>query len=126
MAKSLLDIAYDYIEKSPESVSFAELWAHVCKEAGLDEKAAEAKVGQFYTNLTLDGRIVILKNNRVDLKKRHMYEEYHIDMKDAYDDIPTDETETAEEEKSLSGEIITDESSEYEPEEENEDKDSYR
>ena len=126
MAKSLIDIAYDYIEKSPDAVPFQELWAHVCKEAGLDDKAAEAKVGQFYTNLTLDGRIVVLKNNYVDLKTRHKYEEYHIDMKDAYDDIPADESETEEEEKSLSGEIITEEGNEYEPEEEGEDKDSYR
>ena len=40
MAKSLLDHAYDYVSQSKEQVSFKDLWAYVCKEAGLDEAAA--------------------------------------------------------------------------------------
>ena len=131
MSKSLLDIAYDYVSSSKEPVAFATLWAYVCKEAGLSEEAAQRRVGQFYTNLTLDGRLVVLKNNQVDLKSRHASEEYVIDMKDAYTEADIDNTiddddEAQQEEASLSGVEKTEENSEYESEEEGEDKENYR
>ena len=130
MSKSLMDIAYDYVKDSAEPVPFVALWAHVCEEAGISEEVAQRKVGQFYTNLTLDGRLVVLKNNLIDLKARHASDEYIIDMKDAYTEADIDDTgdddEAAQEEASLSGVEKTDEQSEYESEEESEEKDSYR
>ena len=131
MSKSLIDIAYDYVEASNKPVPFSALWAYVCKEAGLSDELAQRKVGQFYTNLTLDGRLVILKDNLIDLKSRHESEDYVIDMKDAYteaeiDDDTSDDAEAAQEEASLSGVEKTEENSDYESEEEGEDKENYR
>ena len=132
MPKSLLDIAYEYVKASGEPVPFATLWEYVCKEAGIEEDAAKTKVGQFYTNLTLDARLVVLKNNLIDLKTRHESKDYIIDMKDAYTEAEIEDTgdddEALEEERSLSGEEKVDETSDYdsEGEEENEDKDKYR
>ena len=133
MAKSLIDIAYDLVSERGQAVSLVEIWDYVCKEAGLDKETADAKVGRFYTNLMLDGRFVNLGDNNWDLRTRHKYEKYHIDMKDAYteadEDTAAEDSEEIEEEKSLSGETQSS-GDEYESEdsetESKEDEDNYR
>ena len=118
MPKSLLDLAYDYVKEAKEPVPFNVLWAHVCEEAGISSEVANAKVGQFYTNLTLDARLVVLKNNLIDLKTRHESKEYIIDMKDAYTEAEiedgTEDDEALQEERSLSGEDKVEENLDYE------------
>ena len=91
MPKSLLDLAYDYVMANKEQVSFKDLWAYVCKEAGLDEEAAAKKVSSFYTNLLLDGRFVTLGENQWDLRSRHTFDKVHIDMKDVYATVDEEE-----------------------------------
>ena len=102
MGKSLLDYAYDCVSHSKEQISFKELWAYVCKEAGLDEETALKRVSSFYTNLMLDGRFVTLGENMWDLRSRHTFDKVHIDMKDVYSDVEAaddDDVEEDEEEK---------------------------
>ena len=124
MAKSLLDYAYDYVSQSKEQVSFKDLWAYVCKEAGLDEATALKKVSSFYTNLMLDGRFVTLGENMWDLRSRHTFDKVHIDMKDVYSDVESDDDEDVEEEDEEDKEYNKafkdekDEDSEYEEESE--------
>lgn len=122
MAKSLLDYAYDYVSQSKEQVSFKDLWAYVCKEAGLDEETALKKVSSFYTNLMLDGRFVTLGENMWDLRSRHTFDKVHIDMKDVYSDVESideDEEEEDEEDKEYNKAFDEkDEESEYEEESE--------
>ena len=130
MPKSLLDIAYDYVKASKEPVPFMTLWEYVCKEAGIEAEAAKSKVGQFYTNLTLDGRLVVLKDNQVDLKTRHASKDYIIDMKDAYTEAEIEDEgeddEALAEERSLSGEEEkVEDNSDFDSEEETEEKDKY-
>ena len=74
MKKSLLDYAHDYVLASSGTCTFQEIWASVCEAAELDEAAKAAKVSQFYTNLLLDGRFVILENNTWDLRTRTKFE----------------------------------------------------
>lgn len=99
--KSLLEIAYAYVSESKNPVSFKMLWKHVVKEKGLTEDEANNKVGQFYTQLLLDGRFVTLGENKWDLRARNKFEKVHIDMKDVYNDVETadDDNEEATEEK---------------------------
>ena len=99
MPKSLLDLAYDYVMASKEQVSFKDLWAYVCKEAGLDEETAAKKVSYFYTNLLLDGRFVTLGENQWDLRSRHTFDKVHIDMKDVYSDVEIEDDDTEEDEE---------------------------
>ena len=99
MPKSLLDLAYDYVMASKEQVSFKDLWAYVCKEAGLDEETAAKKVSSFYTNLLLDGRFVTLGENQWDLRSRHTFDKVHIDMKDVYSDVEIEDDDTEEDEE---------------------------
>ena len=96
MPKSLLDYAYDCVKASKEQVSFKDLWAYVCKEAGLDEETASRRVSSFYTNLMLDGRFVTLGENQWDLRSRHTFDKVHIDMKDVYSDVEAEDDDSEE------------------------------
>ena len=99
MGRSLLDLAYDYVSQSKEQVSFKDLWAYVVEKAGLDEETAAKRVSSFYTNLMLDGRFVTLGENQWDLRSRHTFDKVHIDMKDVYSDVETDDDDDEEEDE---------------------------
>ena len=122
MAKSLLDLAFDYISQSKEQVAFKDLWAYVTKEAGLDEEAANRKISPFYTNLKMDGRFVTLGENKWDLRSRHTFDKTHIDMKDVYSEveISDDDSEEDEDEKEYNKALEEDEAQEEESVEEGE------
>jgi len=98
--KSLIELAYDFVSASKNPISFEALWKQIVKEKELSEADAATKVGQFYTNLLLDGRFVNLGNNVWDLRSRHTFDKVHIDMRDVYSEVETtdsDEEEATEE-----------------------------
>ena len=97
MPKSLLDHAFDFVSKSKEPVTFAEIWEYVKKEAGLDEETANKRVSSFYTNILLDGRFVTLGDNTWDLRSRQTFDKVHIDMKDVYSDVEENDDDEEEE-----------------------------
>ena len=101
MQKSLIEIAYEFIESQKNPVPFAKIWEYVKAEAGLSEEEAAKKAGQFFTNMMLDGRFVTLGENEWDLRSRHTFDKVHIDMRDVYSDVETvdDDTEELEDEK---------------------------
>ena len=103
MERSLIEYAYSYVSGKNTSSSFKDIWAYVVEEAGLTPEEAAAKVSKFYTNLMLDGRFVTLGENEWDLRVRHTFDKVHIDMKDVYsevdseDDVDSEEKEEEEE-----------------------------
>lgn len=99
MSKSLIEIAYEFVSAHQESVNFKDIWEYVKKEANLSEEAANAKVGQFFTNMMLDGRFITLGENEWDLRERHSFDKVHIDMKDVYSDVQTSDDDIEEEEE---------------------------
>ena len=99
MSKSLIERAYEFVSKHKESVNFKEIWEYVKKEAGLSEEQASAKVGQFFTNMMLDGRFITLGENEWDLRERHVFDKVHIDMRDVYSDVQTSDIDTEDEEE---------------------------
>ena len=106
MAKSLIDIAFDYLKGKKGKVPFAELWEHVKKESGLSEEVANNKVGQFYTNLRLDGRfhcLVDTNNNLVywDLKSRYTFDATAIDSNAFYESDDDSDNDSEEENDDL-------------------------
>ena len=96
MSKSLIEYAYEFVSKHKESVNFKEIWEYVKKEAGLSEEQANAKVGQFFTNMMLDGRFITLGENEWDLRERHVFDKVHIDMRDVYSDVQTSDEDIEE------------------------------
>ena len=126
MSKSLIEHAYEFVSKHKESVNFKEIWEYVKKEAGLSEEQANAKVGQFFTNMMLDGRFITLGENEWDLRERHVFDKVHIDMRDVYSDVQTsdDDIEEKDEEEEEYNKVFEDESaSDSDTDDESEEKD---
>ena len=99
MSKSLIEYAYEFVSEHKESVNFKEIWEYVKKQSGLSEEQANAKVGQFFTNMMLDGRFITLGENEWDLRERHTFDKVHIDMRDVYSDVQTSDDDLEEEEE---------------------------
>lgn len=71
----LTEIAYLYISGLKRPVGFNKLTDIVFTTAGLNDDRAE-KMGQFYTDLTVDGRFVTFSNGKWDLRYRHRFEAF--------------------------------------------------
>ena len=89
----------------------------------LTDEESLAKIAQFYTNLSLDGRFVTLGNNEWDLRKNQTYDKVHIDMNDVYSDIE-EETAANRDVEELDEDVSdedSDDKDEYDSENKNED-----
>ncbi len=82
--KSMRDVAFELLSKKKNPVAFNKLWKEVAEVLGLTEEEATARIGTFYTHITLDGRFILLQNNTWDLKSRHCESEWKIDMNELY------------------------------------------
>ena len=123
--KSNLDVAYELIVRAEGPVDFKTIWEEVVSVQELDPLSARKSIGQFYTNLSLDGRFVTLGENVWDLRERHTFDKVHIDMNDVYRDVETTQEIDEEEEeynKILDGE--KDDEYDDEDQEDNSDDDS--
>lgn len=119
MATSLIDKAFEFVKKCDSSVSFKTIWEEVSKDLSEEEK--KARVAQFYTNLSLDGRFVTLGENEWDLRERVKFEKVHIDMKDVYADIEVSlEDDDKEEEEGEEDKVFQNEEESEDGEEEKE------
>ena len=109
MSKSLIELAYECVSSSKEPVAFAKIWEYVKANSGLSEEELNKKVGQFFTNMMLDGRFVTLGENEWDLRERHTFDKVHIDMRDVYSDVQTSDEDSEEEEEAEYNKIFEEE-----------------
>lgn len=107
-AKSNLDVAFDLLLSRQEAVSFKEIWEEVCRVQGYDDAYASHLIGQFYTNLSVDGRFVTLGENVWDLRLRHTFDKVHIDMNEVYHDVEAESDEDGDEEEAEYNSILKD------------------
>lgn len=96
---SMVDIAFDLMKKKKKPVDFYKLWQEVSEIKGYTQEEKEENESLFYTNITLDGRLITTGENCWDLRSRHKFSEVHIDMNDIYAD--EEEPEEIEEEGSI-------------------------
>jgi len=98
--KSLLDYGFDVLSASKEPVKFIDLFNKVVELSGLElsDSDLKSRMSKFYTQLSLDERFITLTDNFWDLRSRHVFEQVHLDMIDAYSD---EDDEIDEEEKEL-------------------------
>lgn len=85
--ESMKDVAYSILKDKKEPITFADLFKDVTSKLELTPDEAKQKIAYFYTDITLDGRFVDLKDNTWDLRERQTYDKVHIDMNDVYSDI---------------------------------------
>jgi DNA-directed RNA polymerase subunit delta len=119
--KSMLTVAYQILKDSSSPIEFTKLVEMVANELGIDQETIKNKIAQFYTNLSLDGRFVVLSDNYWELRERVPFERVHIDMNDAYIDADEDD-EIEDKERELGENDSSD--SDFESDEEESDKDS--
>ena len=93
--RSMVDVAYELMSKKKKAVNFYKLWQEVSEIKGFNAEEKEENESLFYTNITLDGRLITVGENRWDLRSRHKFDEVHIDMNDIYAD---EEEDTSDEE----------------------------
>jgi len=96
--KSMLDVALEAM-KDKKAVSFSTIWSAVCKELELTDDEKKAKVGNFYTQLSLDGRFVALGGNKWSLRDRLPYDKIHVDLSEVYNDMESESDGDDEEEE---------------------------
>ena len=114
--KSLIDYAFDVLNGSKDPVAFRDLFDKAVALSGVELSEGELrhKMSSFYTQLSIDGRFIILTDNNWDLRSRHVYDQVHIDIDDAYSDDEGDEYDA--EEAELLREELGEEEEKEEPE----------
>ena len=75
----MIEIAWKALEESEGPQSFLQLWTAVEKEMGFTQSQADELIAQFYTDLSMDGRLINLPGNRWDLKNRYSSVESNVD-----------------------------------------------
>ena len=99
LKRSMVEVGYELLEKKQGPQKFNKFWNEVSQVLGLYESEANEYISDFYTNLTLDERFVLLEDNTWDLRDRQSFEKVHIDMNDVYSEIDEEEKELKEDEE---------------------------
>ena len=97
--KSMLEVARKIISKSKSPVKFKQLWKQVCDEMKYDEIQSANYISLFYTQLTVCGFIVQVKNNAWDLSERVPFNQRNIKLnEDDEDEAPASDLSREEKE----------------------------
>ena len=97
--RSMVEVGYELLLKKQSPQKFSKLWSETSEILGLDASEVENYISDFYTNLTLDERFVLLEDNTWDLRERQSFDKVHIDMNDIYSEIDEEEKELKEDEE---------------------------
>jgi DNA-directed RNA polymerase delta subunit len=95
MAKSLVDLAFEYVCSKGEACDFETIWNVVCETKGV-ETTNMAKKSQFYSTLFIDGRLYINENGKWDLATYQNIEKKkeHYGADDSSDEVVGEDGET--------------------------------
>ncbi len=96
---SMCNVAYDILKEVNEKVSFNALWETVCHKLGIEGEDKVNLISNFYTQLTLDGRFMVLEGNYWDLRANHTFDEFAEDSYDFYTDDDDSDPELVDEEE---------------------------
>ena len=94
---SMLEAAQRVLTAEKKEMKFADLWAKVKEELEISPEEEEARIGRFYTDLSMSGTFVVLGENVWDLRVRHTYDKVHIDVNDVYTDVDERDTDAVDE-----------------------------
>jgi len=85
--ESLVDVAFAVLSEQKGSIPFKDFYNEVAKRCEFSEEEKDENISKFFTNLSLDGRFVALKNNEWDLRKRQTFDKVHVDLNAIYEDL---------------------------------------
>jgi DNA-directed RNA polymerase subunit delta len=78
MSLSMVEVAYQILLEQQDKMAFTDLWKVTCEKMGYTKPQESTKMSQFYTNLMLDNRLVLL-DNKWDIRARHTFSEVVLD-----------------------------------------------
>ena len=84
---SMIEAACRILERNGEQMTFADLWSAVRADLEMDDVEANARIGFFYTDLSMNGQVIPLGNNTWDLRKRHKHEKASVDIQAVYSEV---------------------------------------
>ena len=88
--ESMVDVAYSILKNEGSILSFTELFDKVAEKLELTESEKNDRISSFYTDISLDGRLVNVKDNKWDLRVNQKYENVHMDINDVYAEMDTE------------------------------------
>ena len=112
--ESMIDAAFKILTESDGPIAFKDLWGKIKDQLEIGPDEEEARIGHFYTDISLDGRFVQGKDYTWNLRSRTTHDNARIDMTGVYTELnetDLDETDKAENEEydaSMQGVVIGD------------------
>lgn len=107
---SYTDLTYMLITEKQTSMSTADIFREICELLGYSDEEYAAKIGDYYTSLTIDKRFVLLENHEWDIRDRHSVELVidDEDEEEEVEEVEDEEEEVLEEEEEDIDEVIDD------------------
>ena len=106
---SYADLTYKMLKENNKPMNTAQLFKEICALLDLSESEFAAKIGDYYTSLTLDKRFILLKSNEWDIRDNHSVEIVIDEDEEEETEELEEETEELEEETdSLDDESLDD------------------
>lgn len=97
--KSMLETAYEALRDAGSGMSFKELYEKVVSTLGMSQEESDERIGDFYADITLDGRFTLVKDGAFwDLRSRHNYDACKKDPRAFYEAVNTDSGDVEEKE----------------------------
>lgn len=90
---SYTDLTYALLKENGKSMNTPSIFREICNLLGYSDSEYSAKIGDYYTSLTIDKRFILLDNNEWDICDNHS-----IDI--VLDDDTEEETDDESEEES--------------------------
>ena len=101
---SYTDITYMLLKDNKKSMNTAQLFKSICELLELTEEEYSAKIGDYYTSLTIDKRFYMLENAEWDLAEKHKIE---LQLDDEDGEAETEEESEEQEENEQEEDINT-------------------
>lgn len=98
---SYADLTYALLKENGKSMNTPTIFREICNLLGFSDSEYEAKIGDYYTSLTLDKRFVLLENKEWDVCDNHS-------VKIEMDDDVEEDIEEEEEEEEIIEEVEED------------------
>lgn len=92
---SYTDMTYLLIKENKKPMNTPTIFRKICDLLGYNDDEYSAKIGDYYTSLTIDKRFVLLDSNEWDIRDNHSID---VSVEDE-DEEENDEDETTEEEQ---------------------------
>lgn len=98
---SYTDLTYSLLKENGKSMNTPTIFREICNLLGFSDEEYTAKIGDYYTSLTIDKRFVLLENNEWDVCDNHSVK---IEIDDEIDEESEEEEDIIEEEEELDDE----------------------